>query len=108
MGRGGGAHRGAGDPLCSSLSKLHEAHDSARRAPANSSQRGHSRVAHAQEARTEMRHPQAETAHGYGGDDQAQGHARLAHAHAGAAPTAVRAPSWTFSSLRKGGRERLL
>lgn len=104
MGRCGGAHRGARDPLCSSLSKLHEAHDSARRAPANSSQTGHSRFAHAQEARTEMSHPQAETPHGYGGDDQARGHAPLAHAHTGAAPTAVGEPSWTFSSFRKGGR----
>lgn len=33
-GHGRGAHRGARDPLCSSLSKLHDAHDSARRAPA--------------------------------------------------------------------------
>lgn len=50
----------------------------------NSSQMGHSRFAHAQEARTEMSHPQAETLHGYGGDDQAQGHAHLAHADTGA------------------------
>lgn len=32
--RGRGAHRGARDPLGSSPSKLHNAHDSARRAPA--------------------------------------------------------------------------
>lgn len=104
--RGRGAHRGARDPLCSSLSKLHDAHDSARRAPAQQLTNGTLEICTCTGSTDRDEPPHRQTPHGYGGDDQAQGHAHLSRMQTPARPDGRQGAELDFFKLKKRREER--